>query len=156
MSHIREAMLEVLSILTGLTKEEVVRKRPLRKLLDRANEKKGRLCRCRFGIFTFYYPKKDKDGSSQPFLGIAFDWRTMEYWEDLTFPTRQLTPDNLDIELNFDQKSAERFVVKMAKQRAKEKEKRKRAEEKEAAEDARKRGEESSLAIATVGAATGA
>jgi len=119
MSQIREAILEIVSDITGLSKEEVESKKPLRDLLDNADNLKGKEKKYCFGIFTFCWPKRTKDGQVLPFLGIRFDWKKLEEWEDLTFPTHQSAPDTVDVEYSLNGDLPQRFLCKLAQRREK-------------------------------------
>ena len=118
MSQRRKAMLEVICFVTGLSAREIKARPELCSLLSHADTLKGIAKKYRYGIFTFWWPRKKKNGTVVPFLGLSVDCDGMEK-QELQFRTFDLKPDGMDAEFGLTDKEVERFVKARAKARAK-------------------------------------
>lgn len=119
MSRRREAMLEVLCFVTGLEAAEVEKRPRLCDLLKHADIVKGRTGKYQYGIFTFLWPRKKKDGTVVPFLGLRINWDGMEK-EELRFRTFDADSDGMDAEFGLTDAEVDRFVGTQARKAEKE------------------------------------
>ena len=109
MSQRREAMLELICIATGLKPAEVLIRPNLRNLLDHADVLTGKARRYQHGIFTFWWPRRKKDGTVLPFLGLSVDSSRMER-DEIRFRTFGLRPEEMDLEFGLTDAEVERFA----------------------------------------------
>lgn len=114
MSQRREAMLELICIATGLEPAEVKIHPALRGLLDHADAFKGKTRKYRQGILTFWWPRRGKDGTVLPFLGISVDSSRMER-DEVRFRTFDLRPEDMDLEFGLTDAEVERFAKARAR-----------------------------------------
>lgn len=119
MSQRREAMLEVLCFVTGLEAAEVEKHPRLCDLLKHADIMKGRTGKYQYGIFTFLWPRKKKDGTVVPFLGLRINWDGMEK-EELRFRTFDADSNDMDAEFGLTDAEANRFAAAQAKKAERE------------------------------------
>jgi len=114
MSQRREAMLELVCVATGLKPAEVEIRPVLCDLLGHADALKGKTRRYRHGILTFWWPRRRKDGTVLPFLGLSVDSSRMEK-DEIRFRTFDLKPEDMDLEFGLTDVEVKRFAKARAR-----------------------------------------